>query len=396
MFTKQGARVGAEAAVLRRAHHPGVVELVDADGGVLRTRWVEGRPLAALEALPPAEIAGVAAAVAGTLADLHQRDVHHGGLDATHVIVTTDGQPVLCSFGRPGSAHDDVAAWGALLGGLLATSVQVDDAPSGTGVLRPRRSLGSMLAPPTTATLTELAALASASEPAERPGAAELAASIRQRVPDARLPRARPTRLLALDRPSPAGGDGRGRGRSMRAGATVVAGAAVVAVLLVGSNVVGGTRPAGPQSARVTNAPVANAPTTTEAPTGPPTTTTASTRPAPTLVWPREDTDFRDGVLRAQGARYELGQAGDVVVQGDWSCAGRPTVALLRPATGQVFAFDGWAEDGRDVVGRNVGRFPGATDLNVADLDADGCADLQAISPAAAPAPVSMARDEGP
>lgn len=389
MFTKSGARVEAEAAALRRAHHPGVVELVDVTDGVLRTRWIEGRPLAAIDALPPEEIAGLAAAVATTLADLHQREVHHGGLDASHVLVTTDGQPVLCSFGRPGRPRDDVADWGALVGELLATSTLVGDGRPGASAVRARRPLGPMLAPPTTATLTELAELASAPDPDERPGAAELAAAIRQRVPDARLPRARPTRLLALDRPSPVNCDARGRGRLGRVGALVATLAVVVAVALVGYALVGGTERAGRMASPTTSPPTTSSPRSTERRAAPPSNTT-TTRAAPALVWPREATDFRDGVLSARGARYELGRVGDVVVQGDWSCTGRATVALLRPTTGEVFAFDGWAEEGRDVVGRAVGAFPGATDLRVADLDADGCADLQALNADATPAVVAI------
>ena len=45
--------------------------------------------------------------------------------------------------------------------------------------------------------------------------------------------------------------------------------------------------------------------------------------------------------------RFALGRAGDVAVVGDWTCRGATTPALYRPATGELFVFDGWARAGR-------------------------------------------------
>src|SRR5687767_6114816 len=109
MYTKRGPRVPEEAAALAEARHPGVVELIDTAGDVLRTRMVEGGPLSAMGPMPAAEVAGVAAAVAATLADLHDLGVVHGGIDASHVLVAADGRPLLCSLGRGGDPADDVA-----------------------------------------------------------------------------------------------------------------------------------------------------------------------------------------------------------------------------------------------------------------------------------------------
>ncbi|MGI8685897.1 MAG: hypothetical protein ACR2MO_12575, partial [Acidimicrobiales bacterium] len=118
---KRGERVEAEAAALAAAHHPGVVELVDAAAGVLRTTHLpDARPLADAGPLTADEVAGVVAAVATTLADLHERGVVHGGLDGGHVLVAADGRPVLCSLGRAGSPADDVLALGTLATALLA------------------------------------------------------------------------------------------------------------------------------------------------------------------------------------------------------------------------------------------------------------------------------------
>lgn len=41
----------------------------------------------------------------------------------------------------------------------------------------------------------------------------------------------------------------------------------------------------------------------------------------------------------------EVGQDGDLVALGDWSCTGIATPAVLRPGTGEVFVFTGWSLD---------------------------------------------------
>ena len=91
--------------------------------------------------------------------------------------------------------------------------------------------------------------------------------------------------------------------------------------------------------------------------------------------------EFRDGVLLAGAVRARLGRPGDVVVTGRWGCE-RATLALLRPATGQVFRFDGWARPGVTVTATAVATLPGATQLRAATagprcdeldvVDADG------------------------
>ncbi len=45
----------------------------------------------------------------------------------------------------------------------------------------------------------------------------------------------------------------------------------------------------------------------------------------------------------APGARFDLGAPGDDAVLGDWDGDGTDEPALYRPATGEVFRFDGWA-----------------------------------------------------
>jgi len=380
LHTKRGPRVEEEAAVLDRAAHHGVVELAGLVDGALRTRWVEGRTLAALGPLPAEEVAGLAAAVAAVLADLHDRGIAHGGLDPTHVLVTAEGRPVLCSLGRPGSPAGDVAALGELVAGRLAAG------PGPRGGARPpgRRPLGPLLAPPAGPALAALADQARHPDPAQRPTARELADAIAAQVPGARLPRP-PAAALALAgpaRPRAAVEPGRGRRR-----AALGAGAAALALAA-------GWAAAGPFTAGNAARPSAPPP---PPPAGrPAATTTTTVVAAPVRVWPRPTAAWRDGVLTTEdGTRYRVGQAGDVVVTGAWGCGDLPTVALLRPATGEVFAFDEWAERGRDVTARAVGTVPGAASLEVADLDGDGCADLVVAGPAVAPVAVPVAPGAG-
>ena len=87
---------------------------------------------------------------------------------------------------------------------------------------------------------------------------------------------------------------------------------------------------------------------------------------------------YAAGVLSAPGARWAVGQPGDAVVVGDWGCTGARSLALLRPATGDVVRFDGWATAGHNLTGVVVTRVPGARRLRVADADRDGCDDLVA------------------
>src|SRR4029450_12436128 len=55
------------------------------------------------------------------------------------------------------------------------------------------------------------------------------------------------------------------------------------------------------------------------------------------------------GGVSAGAARWTLGEPGDVIAVGDWDCDGRAAPALLRPATGDVFVFPGWAAEGESV-----------------------------------------------
>jgi hypothetical protein len=80
--------------------------------------------------------------------------------------------------------------------------------------------------------------------------------------------------------------------------------------------------------------------------------------------------------VTAGDTTYQVGQPGDVVALGDWDCDGQATAALIRPATGQVFVFDGWATPTRDVTVDAVATVAEGTAITPRDTDGDGCPEL--------------------
>ena len=107
---EEAFRLAHEAAQLEAARHPGVVELVGVDGhgvgSILLTAHVEGPTLAQTGRLPLEESAGLLAALATTLADLHDLGLVHGGVVPEHVIVGPGGRPVLCGLAYGGRAGE--------------------------------------------------------------------------------------------------------------------------------------------------------------------------------------------------------------------------------------------------------------------------------------------------
>ncbi|MGQ0521454.1 MAG: hypothetical protein ACT4PX_09940 [Actinomycetota bacterium] len=503
LFAKSGDRVEAEAAALAAAGgHPGVVEAAGLAGGVLRTHLVDGSSAAELGPLDPDEVAGLAGAVAATLADLHDAGVVHGGLDASHVLVAPEGRVVLCSLGRGGHPADDVAALGRLVEGLLAgggsrgagrrqpgtrpgrrrrprppagrgarseqggepdpagatpapgaaaagrqpgvggeaavpatpgrwfdpagattapgapaagrqpDGVEVPgplplrrrSGPAGARArttrardrLRVRARLGPMLEPPAAPPLAALAAEAAHPDRDRRPTARAFAVAVQQRIPTARIPVPPARRLVpATPAPGPAGRRSLRPWPGRRGGLGLVAAAGSAGVVVLLSTTSGDHRPPVPRAA-------ASDPASTTAPASPgpgpatsgPTSTTAPATAAPpiaTQVWPPASLQYADGVLTVDGARYALGQPGDAVAAGDWTCSGHDTLALLRPSTGEVYAFDGWATDSTTVAGRRVGQVDGGTGLRALDTDGDGCDDLEVDRPGAPPVRLEVA-----
>jgi hypothetical protein len=177
-------RVQREAARLRKASHPGVVAVVSCeptDQAVeLRTRYAGDAVTRWSGSL--ARAAGLAAAVASTLADLHEIGLVHGRVDASHVLVGSDGRPRLCGLSGADDATpaDDVHALATLLDDLLS---RVDvDRRSPLALTWPRGSAGDRRA------LTQVVSRALDPVASRRPSARALATSILGAVPGADLP----------------------------------------------------------------------------------------------------------------------------------------------------------------------------------------------------------------
>jgi hypothetical protein len=411
----EARRLEREAALLDAARHPGVVEVVGVDGhgvgAILLTAHVEGPTLAQLGRLPVEEGAGLLAALASTLADLHELGLVHGAVAPEHVIVGPGGRPVLCGLAYGGREGDPLGPAPALPRAFC------DPARADAETLTPAfdvfalGALAGVLAPdpPPGHVLARLAEEATADDPTARPGARALARALQREVPGARLPRGLPApppppRPL----PTPAdplaawrrerGGLGARRRRAPRRALGVVAAIATVAVaggvLAVAGSRSGpapalSTEPAEPAAEPYDPPPpgdVQPGPTTTRAGLAPPSTSTTAVprrRDCPLAVAVLQaDVDgdgcpeglrYADGVLEAGEVRWALGQAGDQVATGDWGCQGSRTVALFRPSTGELFRFDGWASPGQDLKATAVARVPGGVVLRAADVDRDGC-----------------------
>jgi tRNA A-37 threonylcarbamoyl transferase component Bud32 len=98
-----------EASVLVAAAHPGIVRLIGTDGGdpptSLVLRRVGGQTFGetAIESLEV--LAGIGAALATTVADLHDLGFVHRSISPSHILVDDEGRPVLCGFGSAGCAE---------------------------------------------------------------------------------------------------------------------------------------------------------------------------------------------------------------------------------------------------------------------------------------------------
>jgi hypothetical protein len=411
---EEAARLTQEASVLDAGRHPGVVELVGVDGhgvgAVLLTGHVDGPTLAQVGLLPLEEGAGLLAALATTLADLHGLGLVHGAICPEHVILGPGGRPVLCSFGYGGRVGEPPGETPPTLGKAFADpcrewSAALDPAFDVFGL----GALARFLAPdpPPGHVLASVAADATAADPLDRPTARAVADALQREVPAARLPRG-----LVAPPPAPArpvarpadpldawrrerSGLGRGRERSRGSSPTLLAAlavAVVVAGVVTAGVLVSGRRGApAPALAAVPSAEppapapeeAAPGPTTTRAGpvSSPPTTAVRSNCPAVGgLLQADIDGDgcpealrYADGLLQTATVSWALGQAGDQVAIGNWGCQGTRTLALFRPSTGQVFRFDGWAGPGHDLNANVVAVVAGGQALRAADLDRDGC-----------------------
>ena len=191
-----GRRLTREGALLDAARHPGVVQVVRRSGVGASTEldlaWAGPRSLASQPRLPISEVAGLATALATTVADLHDLGIVHGRVVPEHVLVGADGRPVLCGFSEavmPGidggcaaAPGDDVAAIGSLVSWLAGSDSEIEPIPEHRW-WRGRRWDGYQRR-----ALLNLADHAGDAAPDRRPSARALADAITTAVPSARLP----------------------------------------------------------------------------------------------------------------------------------------------------------------------------------------------------------------
>lgn len=88
-----------------------------------------------------------------------------------------------------------------------------------------------------------------------------------------------------------------------------------------------------------------------------------------------EDVTYADGVLTAANVRMAVGEPTDEVALGRWTCS-TVTAAVLRPATGEVFRFDGWASAGHNISAVYVGRVTAAVSIAARSRPGTACDDI--------------------
>lgn len=337
-------RLRLEERLLRAVAHPGVVAVAGSDwdtspfGSLTLTR-PSGPGLADVGDQPAEAVAGWAAALATTVADLHDLGCFHRAISAEHVSLEATGRPVLGGFDAAVAAGDgeeqrelaraDTAALAALVASRLPDGVD-------------RRLLG----------LLERARTGRR----RRPTARDLATALVELVPGARIEPAAAGEQMVGSGAGPvgeaAGGaepappraprprkSGPARAFGVAAGLATVGAAAVL---------IAGPGPAGhgPPGARrtATRLPAAPGPGWL-CPVGP------TCLPGPVVA------------VAGPGGHFRLHAApGEepVVVVGRWAC-GPARPAVLDRRTGSVWVLPYWPAPGQRVSGRLVAVVDGAT-----------------------------------
>ncbi len=400
------AQLVHEATMLALARHPGVAEILssDADGYELVTA-TGGHPFRAGHDRPERTLPALAA-VCEIVADLHSLGLVHGALDDRAITFTAEGRPRLGRFARAGLAGQarddgtilrpslDVEALAAMVSAVL----EAHPSPSAT---RHRRrahggqpsGLNRLLAAGRTGRWPPARRLAQAIEsevaarypPSGRPDHRRRALADAPLVgPEAPLsepaPLARPTNEKErTDQAEPADEDPfatlrpaavEGRRWSAPRLATVVA--AMAGVMAITWGAFGLIAAHSPSPGRATP------PTRSETP---PPTRSASARPGSAHAAPGSAALVTaGGAVTVGSVRYSIGQPSDQVAIAAWGCTGSPRAVVLRPATGELFAFAGWATAGHDLAARTAGHVAPGSHLSPV-RDATGCAGLEGIDP---------------
>jgi hypothetical protein len=337
------AQLERVAARLDDAVHPGVVRVLSSgprDGGWELVTEHAGVPVAAAGPIPVAEVADLGARAAATLADLHERRVVHGRIDATHLLIGRGGRVVLCGLG-PGTdagPNDDVAALAMMLRSLMLD-----------GVAAPRAERARWAA------LERCIDAAAASVPDRRPTARRLATDLASvGAPPGAAPCARrPRRAVAV---------------------ALAAGAATVALLLRAAD---GPLPAagvGPISGAGASMSVASVALRCVA---------TAERPVARAEC-GHDVQVDSGAVTVDGRQHIVGRPGDDVAVAEWGCAGGLRAAVLRPSTGEVLVLAPFKDDEGGPAVARAERVASARSLSVV-ADDRGCPSLGVLGRDAAP-----------
>jgi serine/threonine protein kinase len=73
--------------------------------------------------------------------------------------------------------------------------------------------------------------------------------------------------------------------------------------------------------------------------------------------------NYHGGVLSFRGTAFHVGEAGDVLAAGRWHCAATPTIALLRPQTGEIWTFATWPSPSHPIAAMPLATVSGADAL---------------------------------
>ena len=304
---------------LRRGAGAGAVDVVQVIDDGERVEVVlsfAGKPVAPMRA---DDLAPLAAVLAGHLSDLHLRGMAHGAVRAEHVLVDADRRVRLCGFGdaHGAQATDDVQAFGA----LVRTLLHDDDRSDIADALRfhADRCCVDMEVRPTMAAIA--ASLASVGGPGRTVSTTATTAS-RRRWP---------------------------------------VGVAAATIAFLGALVV-----ALPRDSRADDRSAVLPTATTELRT----TTTTTTVKHPTRVWPAS--------LRGDGSTWDLGDADDLRLLGDWNCDDVETPALVERPSGAVYVVDSWPEV--EVAARFVTTLANVIDVSVGQGEGPACDRLVVIT----------------
>ena len=381
------ARLRREAELLELARHPGVVELVDlddqADVTTLATLWLGGGSLEAAEP-PPRRLAAMAAQLARTLADLHDRGIVHRRIAVDHVLLDGLGRVVLAGFAGASKTGEERGANPAEDVGGLAHVLLGKLPPERTAALpRLRASAADREVLDRLRTVAERAA---DPDPTRRPGARALASLLAEIVgeppsPAGPRPSAGPSRPLP-GTPTPSSLPTRSPVTSSRwlprTKLLAAVGVVVGMLLVVGVGTRVATARGGANTIDAADPPDSTIVATTMPPVPDPAPTTARVWPTSGPCAPMSDAGERhdvdgdgctepvtvtDGAIVVGNLRYEIGEAGESLAVSDWDCDGRATPAVLRPDTGELFVFDSWAGVDAPATARLVQTVRGAVSL---------------------------------